>query len=147
MREGVVCAAVLAALALPVEFASAWSCAPGKPRDKLASADAAFIGKVGRKKLVNMQQARYRYRIRVRRSFKHKLGRYLRLTQTSFDASCGFEWDVGQRVAAYLYGEPGAWSTNLCSLERPRTLRRLARGLAEESLSPRPRRSRRSTCR
>jgi len=126
---------VLATLVL-ADSAMACSCAGGRtPQEKLADAKAAFVGRVVTKRDVTPQPEgeavvpgqRFRYRIRVSRSFKRRLGRRIRMEATTDDASCGFEWRVGQRVAAYLYGRRGDWQTSLCSLERPRKLLRAAR--------------------
>jgi hypothetical protein len=141
-------AAALAATAAP---ALACSCAYFEPEEHLAAADAAFIGKVVKKTLIASRPRRgddvYRYRVRVRRSFKRTLTRRIRITANTNSGMCGFEWDRGDRVAAYLHKKHGPYRIGLCSLESPRSLREAAKGAAS-AVNPRPRpRSPRSTCR
>ena len=144
MRRRLALASGLAALVAGAGAgpALACSCAYAKPGDRLAAADAAFIGKVVKKTLVADRPRRadsvYRYRVRVRRSFKRTLTRRIRITANTNDGTCGFEWRRGDRVAAYLYGRSGPWRIGLCSLERPRALRRAARSAQAGAAGPRP---------
>jgi hypothetical protein len=143
---------VVVAVLVPAELAGACSCAQIAPRDKLEAADAGVIGRVVKKTLVGRPDRPlgrvYRYRVRVNHWLKRRLGAHIKLRQHNQSAACGFEWKKGERVAAYLYRRGGRWTTNLCGLERPRVMRRLARGLVQQSVSRRrPPRSQRSTCR
>lgn len=139
MRRCIGGAALTIALLVPAGTAGACTCpAPLPPREKLASARAAFIGRVVDKDLVESGGPMgdvYRYRVRVRRSLKRRLGPRIKLKSGNSGGTCGFEWRRGQRVAAYLYGGPGNWSTGLCLLERPAVMRRLADRLAREGAS------------
>jgi hypothetical protein len=118
------------------DSAAACSCAGGlTPREKLADAKAAFVGRVVKKRDVTpkpngeyTQPGKvFRYRIRVGHSYKRRLGRFIKIKASNEDATCGFEWRRRQRVAAYLYGRRGNWRAGLCTLERPKTLLRAAR--------------------
>ena len=44
--------------------------------------------------------------------------------------ACGFTWEVGERVGAFLDREAAAWTTNLCSLVEPAELERRAGALS-----------------
>jgi hypothetical protein len=147
----VVVIAMVAVLLVAAESAGACSCAPLKPKKQLAAAKAGFTGRVVKKTLVRSTRPFdqvFRYRIRVGRSLKRRLGKRVRLTAGTNDGTCGFEWDKGDLVAAYLSGRRGNWKTSLCGLERVGVMRRLARRLARGSVSRRPPpRSPRSTCR
>lgn len=111
------------------------SCAAPGPeadgeRQSLAAGARAFVGRVVAKERKSPESgfARvYSYRLRVERSFNVRLGRTLRLASPADGGSCGFEWRKGQRVAGYLSGRRGRWSTNLCSLADPRDLLRDSR--------------------
>jgi hypothetical protein len=142
---------LLLAVFVPAELAGACQCIQIDPESKLKTAKAAFVGRVVVKRLVSGGDEIfpvYRYRIRVGRSLKVRLGRRIRLKPDAQQTSCRFEWKKGDLVAAYLHGRRGRWRTNMCLLEDPAVMRELARQQARDSVSrPRPPRSRRSTCR
>jgi hypothetical protein len=149
MRRLCVVTFVVTAVLTSAESASACSCVALKPKEQLAAAKAAFVGRVVEKKLVDDSvpiDKVFRYRIRIGRSLKRKLGNNLSLTARTNEGVCGFEWVTGELVAAYLYGRPGKWNTSLCDLERPGVMRRLARKLARKSLTSRAPHGSRSTC-
>jgi hypothetical protein len=129
MRAALLACTFSVAVLVPAEVASACSCAPLKPKEKLRTSKAALTGKVVAKKLVSGRAPLrvFRYRVRVRKALKRGLGRHVSIQSGESSASCGFRWRKGQVVGAYLYGRPGKWQTNLCLLERPRVIRRLAR--------------------
>ena len=147
-------AVLVVALLVPAELAGACSCARSSTRaassrrQRRRSSDGSWRRRSSATTRSAVGEV-YRYRIRVGRSLKRRLGRRIKLRQHTQSAACGFEWNEGQRVAAYLYGRRG-------QLDRPAPARSNARAscgasrarLAQESVSrPRPPRSPRSTCR
>lgn len=120
-------AAVLACAALLAQAgpALACSCAELDPRERLGDGDVAFIGRVAAKRALGGSRSfdeRYEYTLAVERDFNADLGPELTISSITSGATCGFEWEPGQRVAAFLYRQGGEWSTSLCSLVSPAEL-------------------------
>jgi hypothetical protein len=114
-----------------LERVAACSCVRPDPREWLAEGDSAVIGEVVSKRPVRGEPGpTYEYRVRVERQFNAELGAEIMLTSARQEAGCGFEWNVGQRVGAFLRRDGAKWTTNLCLLVDPRKL--------EEGLSPFP---------
>ena len=146
MRAALLACTVAVAVLVPAELASACSCAPLKPKEKLADSKAALTARVVGKEPVGDNEVlpqTFRYRLRVGVALKRKLGKHVSIEAGSSSASCGFSWRKRQVVGAYLYGRPGKWQTNLCLLERPRVIRRLARDQGDRQSAT----SRRGACR
>jgi hypothetical protein len=116
---------------MDVERVGACSCVRQDPREWLADGKPAVIGEVVSKRPVGGEPGpTYEYRVRVERQFNADLGAEITLTSASTEAACGFEWNVGQRVGAFLRRDGARWTTNLCLLVEPQKL--------EEGLLPFP---------
>ena len=124
---------LVAATAAGVDQAGACSCAGLDPRDRLAEGEPAVVGEVVSRRAVEGRpfDSVYEYTVRVEADFNSALGPEVVITSGTSSGACGFTWEVGQRVGAFLYREAGAWSTNLCSLVEPAEL--------ERALDPYPR--------
>jgi hypothetical protein len=119
--------AVAAAVGTP--GAGACSCANLDPRDQLEKGRPALVGRVVSK--TGLEDSRTRYVVRVERALNVRLGREVAVVGWDDEGGCGFSWRVGQRVAAFLYRDRGAWTANLCTLARPAEI--------ERALKPYPR--------
>lgn len=110
-------AALAAALVVPAT-ASACSCVPpGDAREEIAESDAAMFGKVVRRTVVDRDPIPIvRYRVRVKRDYKDNLGRHFSFRANTLGASCGLDFDRGERFGALLDRADGKWSVGLCSL-------------------------------
>ena len=121
-------AAALLTLAISVaigaDLARACSCAPTDPRDRLADGEPAVIGEVEARRTVESTPAGevFEYTVRVERGLNASLGPVVMIRGASNGGACGFRWEVGQRVGAFLWREGGNWTTGLCSLVSPAAL-------------------------
>ncbi len=133
-------ALALALSAVGAADARACSCIQrGDLRNTLAAGAPAMVGVVVGKRSVEVTpppeagsssplETRYEYTVRVDRAANAPLGDQLVLVGGNNGALCGFEWDVGQRVGAFLYRDsPGVWSTGSCGLADTAALERAMR--------------------
>jgi hypothetical protein len=112
--------------AVGVQRAGACSCAGVDPRERLADGEAALVGRVVAKRPsqdVPFGEG-YQYTVRVERQFHVELGSEVLLAAGANEGSCGFEWEVGERVGTFLQRDGGDWTTNLCQLVEPAELER-----------------------
>lgn len=58
----------------------------------------------------------------VERSVKGDIGERVEVQAAASGASCGLELEVGQRTGLLLRGEPGSWTSGLCSQLEPQAL-------------------------
>lgn len=122
----------LAASALLPASASACSCAPIEPGERLADGDPAFTGRViSRRRNDSTPRLRgdetFTYVFRVGHSFNRRHRKRLRLTAGSQSAACGVLFRKGERVGAFVYRNGGQLTTNLCSIADPDELIRAGR--------------------
>lgn len=120
-----VVAVLVLAAAVAAEPVVSCSCVRPDAREWLAEGRPAFVGEVISKRRVGGGGVPvYEYRVAVERQFNAELGPELTLRSPSSEASCGWSWDVGDRVGGFLYREDGRWATNLCLLVGPVELER-----------------------
>jgi hypothetical protein len=134
VRKVLIGVIAVAAVLVPAEGAAACSCAFLKPKEKLRFAKAGLTARVVSKERVSGERPLaqvFRYRLRVGITVKRKLGKHLSIEASENGGICGFTWEEGKVVGAFLTGKPGSWETNLCLLERPKAIRRLARRQSE----------------
>jgi hypothetical protein len=120
-------AAVL--VAVDADRAGACSCADLDPRDRVEAGVPAVIGRVvsAPDRLTASPRAA-RYVVRVERAVNVRLGDEVVVHASPFSSSCGVDWEVGQRVGAFLDRSRGRWTTGLCSIAQPREIERALRG-------------------
>jgi hypothetical protein len=100
----------------------------------LKDADAAFTGKLVSVKKIDdgippgepapPPDAIFRYR--VLRDYKAPLGAYVKVRSSTSGGACGLAPDKGRKYGIGIYGRPKRWGSGLCSVVRPRALRRVA---------------------
>lgn len=117
--------------AVTASGAAACSCALVDPVERLANGDPALIGEVTARRPLDPPKdlppdAVYEYDVRVERELNVDLPETVTLSSYTNGAACGFEWDVGQRVGAFLYSSDDGWATNLCMLVAPAKLQAAA---------------------
>ncbi len=120
-------AAAACVLVLFPGLASACSCAPQPPSDRLAAGEPAVIGVVVATTDLGpvgpaLFDHSYAYTVRVERAFNLDAGTEITIHGNTNDGMCGFTWSTGQRVGAFLYGTADRWSTGSCGLVFPEAL-------------------------
>ena len=103
---------VLAALAGLAGEAAACSCAPLNPCLNAGRASAVFLGTITH---VESGDHGASMRLRVERTWKGVLGEHVEVSQPPHSGMCGFPVQVGERWVIFADGEPGRWSTSMCS--------------------------------
>ncbi len=127
VRSGAVVVALVAALALGSTTALACSCLPETVAERLAAGRPAMIGIVIAERDDEPEKGSYEdhlhtYTVRVERAFNAALPAEIAIQGSTSGASCGFTWNVGQRVGAFLWGAGDSWHTSSCSLATPAAL-------------------------
>jgi hypothetical protein len=132
-RGVLVAALVLVFSAIPVSPAHACSCARGgDPRERLATADGAFIGTlVSRRETgplgsIISTGRDVIYTFEVAEAFKGDLGRQVEVHSAASGASCGFEVPPGAPIGVLLDRGNGRWRSGLCGQIKPAELRAAA---------------------
>jgi hypothetical protein len=132
-RGALLVALVLLVSAIPVSPAHACSCArEGDPRERLAAADGAFIGKlVGHRETgplgsIISTGRDVIYIFEVAEAFKGDIGRRVEVHSAASGASCGFEVAAGQPIGVLLDSGNGRWRSGLCGQVEPGELRTAA---------------------
>jgi hypothetical protein len=125
---------LIAALALlvPATVASGCRCATADENARYRAADAAFIGRLVSVRETSTYNGRFRYR--VGRSYKRKLGEFVVVRAPLQDGMCGLPRQK-RRYALYLERRKQRWSANLCSVTTPQRLRQAATGQANGAAS------------
>jgi hypothetical protein len=123
---------------LAADAAMACSCVPPKPRQMLAEADGAFVGRLLAVRLVDPpaegepigsgDPTDYVYR--VRRVYNGgpglRRGRRVRVRSVRSGATCGLPRGRGRLYGLFLQREDGRWHSNLRLVVTPRQMRRAA---------------------
>ncbi|HVY95814.1 MAG TPA: hypothetical protein VHA54_02530 [Solirubrobacterales bacterium] len=136
MRGGrIAIAALLAVLFGGTGAASALacSCAPATPRESLAAADAAIVGRLLTVAPHGPGRAEYRYRVvRVYRG-GDRIGKGTVLTVLSGrgSAGCALPTRTARNYGLFLLGQGGRWASGICGVLTPRRLWRAAQGASE----------------
>ncbi len=130
---------VLALVLLPVQSASACSCALGDPRDSFARADGAFVGTFLESHLAEPPDPDGGfssaddtiYSFRLDEEYKGELGEpgdVVEVHSAFSGASCGLEVEQGERYGLFLEvrEKDGAWRSSLCSQVSPKEMREAA---------------------
>ena len=118
MRTRILLIALVALLALPAA-AQACSLSRVAPDVRVGAADAAVYGEVLTSRLVSSDAmgAVYRYRLRVKDSFKGARTRTVDVQGSTNGAMCGIgRLLVGRRYGLLLHGRRSPWQVNLASL-------------------------------
>jgi len=123
----------LLVLLIGADVAAACSCRPVDPRDRLREGVPAVIARVVGKETYTdpFFGEGYEYRLQVERGFNLSHGPELSVRTAVHERSCGVDWQVGQRVGAFLSHRKTGWHTSLCHLVDP--------GELERALLPYPR--------
>jgi hypothetical protein len=123
---------------LGADAASACSCVPPKPREMLAEADGAFVGRLLAVRVVDPpaegepigsgDPADYIYRVgRVYNGGPGlRRGRRVSVRSVRSGGSCGLPRGRGRLFGLFLEREDGRWHSNLCQVVTPRQMRRAA---------------------
>lgn len=119
-----VLAVMLSLLAVPP--ARACSCFLGDPRDALAAADGAFVGTLTDVVVAPDGSSYADYTFDVETAVKGDLGSTVVIRAGANDASCAFEAQPGDRIAAFVSLQDGRWWSGLCSQIDPDLLLRAA---------------------
>ena len=132
MRGGHVAISVISVLLLGLLGAGqalACSCAPTPPRQALAQADAAIVGRLLRVEVRGPARAAYRYRVlRVYRGGEEiATGSVATVLSGRDSASCALPTRIGRRYGLFLLGENGRWASGLCGVVSPRRMWEAAR--------------------
>jgi hypothetical protein len=126
----------VAALLFAVEPAHACICAPIQAQERLARADAAFIGVLTNRRMgpapppVGTVQpgGDEIFSFRVDHAVKGRLGRRIEV-MTPSTSSCRLEIGIGERIGLLLFREDGRWRSMLCMQVSPANLREAERQL------------------
>lgn len=114
--------------------AVACSCAPTPPRQALARADAAIVGRLLAVAPRGPSRAAYRYRvIRVYRGEAIDSGSVATVLSGRDSSACALPTRIGHRYGLFLLGEGGRWASGLCGVVSPRRMWEAARGSASAS--------------
>ena len=123
-RGAILLALIVAFAVVPLPHANACSCiANSDPRDRLAAAGGAFIGKlVGHREtgplgsIVNSGRDVV-YTFEVAEVVKGDIGQRVEVHSAASGASCGFEVPAGQAIGVLLDGHSGTWKSGLGQIE------------------------------
>ncbi|MET0559589.1 MAG: hypothetical protein ABW065_13120 [Solirubrobacterales bacterium] len=121
--------------------ASACSCAPTPPKEALAEADAAIVGRLLAVEPRGPARAAYRYRVvRIYRGGgTFRRGSVATVLSGRDSAACALPTRVDRNYGLFLLGGGGRWASGLCGVISPRRLWAAARGApARASSSERP---------
>jgi hypothetical protein len=132
-RGAILLALIVAFAVVPLPHANACTCiANSDPRDRLAAAGGAFIGKlVGHREtgplgsIVNSGRDVV-YTFEVAEVVKGDIGQRVDVRSAASGASCGFEVPAGQAIGVLLDGHSGTWKSGLCGQIEPGKLRAAA---------------------
>jgi hypothetical protein len=132
-RGAILLALIVAFAVVPLPHANACSCiANSDPRDRLAAAGGAFIGKlVGHREtgplgsIVNSGRDVV-YTFEVAEVVKGDIGQRVEVHSAASGASCRFEVPAGQAIGVLLDGHSGTWKSGLCGQIEPGKLRAAA---------------------
>ncbi len=110
--------------------ALACSCAPTPPREALAGADAAIVGRLLKAEGRGPSRAAYRYRVvRVYRGNDSiGVGSVLTVLSGRSSAACALPTRTDRNYGLFLLGDGGRWSSGLCGVISPRRLWAAAQG-------------------
>jgi tissue inhibitor of metalloproteinase len=110
--------------------AFACSCAPTPPRQALARADAAIVGRLLKVEARGPARAAYRYRvIRVYRGGEAiRSGNVMTVLSSRSSAACALPTRMGRNYGLFLLGEGDRWASGLCGVISPRRLWVAAQG-------------------
>ena len=138
MRGGHVAISVISVLLLGLLGAGealACSCAPTPPRQALARADAAIVGRLLAVEARGAARAAYRYRVlRVYRGGEEiATGSVATVLSGRDSAACALPTRIGRRYGLFLLGGGGRWASGLCGVVSPRRMWEAARGSAGAS--------------
>jgi Tissue inhibitor of metalloproteinase len=97
----------------PVSLAIACSCLPTTPQQSFESSQAVFAGQAIEVTPLRGQET-VRVTFRVSKVWKGRNSRRLVLTTSNSSASCGFNFEPGQRYLVYASAQRSL-TTNLCS--------------------------------
>jgi hypothetical protein len=132
-RGAILLALIVAFAVVPLPHANACSCAlPGDPRDRLAAADGAFIGKlVGRRETgplgsIISSGREVIYTFEVAEVFKGDISQRVEVHSAASGESCGFEVAAGEAIGVLLDRSRGDWRSGLCGQIEPGKLRAAA---------------------
>ena len=103
--------------------ASACSCAPTEPEDRLENANIAFVGSVTSRREYGATE--YVYRLDVETAVRGQVFEVMELVSSRWGSTCGFEGSIieGQRIGLLPYvGTDGILHGGLCSIMPPETL-------------------------
>ena len=127
----------LACALLAPAAAQACSLAPFPAERRVASADAAVFARVLTREQVSrpppagvasLPDVTYRYRLRVLRRYKGRVGRTVEVVGSSNEAMCGIGvLEVGRRVGLVLHGRAAPFRVDLASLISCAELERVRR--------------------
>lgn len=104
--------------------ALACSCAPTPPREALADADAAIVGRLLGVEARGPVRAAYRYRVlRVYRGRDSiRAGTVMTVLSGRGSAACALPTRTDRNYGLFLLGEGGRWASGLCGVISPRRL-------------------------
>lgn len=118
----------LVALAVPVVASPCLACScatsgdPAKDRrDQAKRADLVFTGVAKSEKVIDEGDPEYEgdesigTRFRVGRTYKGHPGRWVTVSTTANEASCGYNFEVGKRYTVFAYEQNDRYRTDLCS--------------------------------
>ncbi|HEY6779669.1 MAG TPA: hypothetical protein VI111_01875, partial [Thermoleophilaceae bacterium] len=120
--------AVVCGLVVLPGLAHACSCVQRDPGQNLRDGAPALIADVLDKQPVATYgnpplDHFYTYTLRVERAFNADFGPQLTIRANDNGGACGFSWEPGQRVGAFVYrSDGGEWTTSSCGLIDPAQL-------------------------
>ncbi len=125
-------AALLAALfgTAGAGSALACSCAPTSPRDSLAAADAAIVGRLLAVAPHGPGRAEYRYRVVhvYRGAAGIRRGAVIAVLSGRDSAGCALPTRTARNYGLFLLGRRGRWASGICGVLPPRRLWSAAQG-------------------
>jgi hypothetical protein len=121
--------------------ASACSCAPTPPKEALAEADAAIVGRLLAVEPRAPARAAYRYRVLhvYRGGETIRRGSVATVQSGRSSAACALPTRVGRNYGLFLLGAGDRWASGLCGVISPRRLWAAARStlaLVSSSATP-----------
>lgn len=150
MKRLVLVVAMVAGLLISSPCSPAWacSCAAKPPEQRLARAEAAFVGTLISREEPTPEGGFYysgqtlKWKFRVEKVAKGDLEEEIELESAASGASCGLEVRVGERAGILLHkNQQGAWQSGLCEQMDPDELLRLApqsKGPSQEQVPQSP---------